>query len=220
MKLSLRLRTVCEEIEPCGVFADVGCDHGYCAEYALGQGLCGRCYISDVSAASLAKAEKLLSAYIRAGTVQSFCCAGLELVPRDAEQVLIAGMGGEEIIGILKAGFLPERLILQPMKNSPKLRAYLLENGYALTRDYTFFDGKFYDLICARKGGAARGYDARSLLFGYDNLHTPTRDFIAYLEAEAEKCRVQERAAGARVSKIEERLALLTEALHEAERNI
>ncbi len=220
MKLSLRLQTLCSEIRACKIFADVGCDHGYCAEFVLWQGLCERCYISDISAASLAKAEKLLSAYIEAGTVKSFCCAGLELVPKDAEQVLIGGMGGEEIIGILKDGFLPQRLVLQPMKNSSKLREYLLINGYALTRDYTFFDGKFYDVICAQKGGAVRKYDERTLLFGYDNLNSPTKDFVMFLQAEIGKCREQLSAAGKEIPAVKNRCVLLTEILHEAERNL
>ena len=220
MKLSLRLQTLCGEIRACKIFADVGCDHGYCAEYVLRQGLCERCYISDISAASLAKAEKLLSAYIEAGTVKSFCCAGLELVPKDAEQVLIGGMGGEEIIGILKDGFFPERLVLQPMKNSSKLREYLLGNGYAITRDYMFSDGKFYDVICAQRGGVARKYDERTLLFGYDNLYSPTQDFIMFLRAEIGKCCGRLRSAGKDIPAVKSRWTLLTEVLHEAERNL
>lgn len=220
MKLSLRLQTLCGEIRACKIFADVGCDHGYCAEYVLRQGLCERCYISDISAASLAKAEKLLSAYIEAGTVKSFCCAGLELVPKDAEQVLIGGMGGEEIIGILKDGFFPERLVLQPMKNSSKLREYLLGNGYAITRDYMFSDGKFYDVICAQRGGVARKYDERTLLFGYDNLYSPTQDFIMFLRAEIGKCCDRLRSAGKDIPAVKSRWTHLTEVLHEAERNL
>ena len=220
MKLSLRLQTLCGEIRACKIFADVGCDHGYCAEYVLRQGLCERCYISDISAASLAKAEKLLSAYIEAGTVKSFCCAGLELVPKDAEQVLIGGMGGEEIIGILKDVFFPERLVLQPMKNSSKLREYLLGNGYAITRDYMFSDGKFYDVICAQRGGVVRKYDERTLIFGYDNLYSPTKDFIMFLRAEIGKCCDRLRSAGKDIPAVKNRWTLLTEVLHEAERNL
>ena len=166
------------------------------------------------------KAEKLLSAYIEAGTVKSFCCAGLELVPKDAEQVLIGGMGGEEIIGILKDGFFPERLVLQPMKNSSKLREYLLGNGYAITRDYMFSDGKFYDVICAQRGGVARKYDERTLLFGYDNLYSPTQDFIMFLRAEIGKCCDRLRSAGKDIPAVKSRWTLLTEVLHEAERNL
>ena len=218
MKRTVRLGTLCGEIRPCEVFADVGCDHGYCSQYVLENGLCKRCYISDISRASLQKAEKLLSAYIESGTVQSFCCAGLEKVPRDADEVLIAGMGGEEMIAILREGYLPERLVLQPMKNTPKVRAFLLENGYAIVRDYLFYDGKFYDVVCAERRGDVRKYDERALQFGYDNLHSPSQDFLMYLRTEAEKCRA--RLAGGGAPAVRERLQLLTEVADEAQRNI
>lgn len=218
MKLTPRLRRLCGELAPCAVLADVGCDHGYCTLYALEAGLCGRAYISDVSAGSLSKAEKLLSRYIGEGRVRSFCCDGLALVPRDADQVLIAGMGGEEILSILRAGFLPSRLVLQPMKNAPDVRSFLLECGYGIARDYTFRDGKFYDVICAEKGAPQRKYGERSLRFGYDNLHSPSADFIAYLREEEEKCRL--RLEKREVPALRGRLEELEEIRHEAERNL
>mgnify|MGYP000820971799 CR=1 FL=1 len=218
MKLTLRLRTLCGELAPCSILADVGCDHGYCTLYALENGICGRAYISDVSARSLAKAERLLARYIEAGKAESFCCDGLALVPHDADQVLIAGMGGEEILSVLGAGFLPPRLVLQPMKNAFKVRTFLLENGYAIGHDYTFRDGKFYDVICAQREGNARKYDERSLLFGYDNLHSPSQDFLSFLREEEEKCIA--RLAGGEIPAVRRRLKELSEARHEAERNL
>lgn len=220
MKRSKRLQTLCGELHPCSVFADVGCDHGYMAQYMLENSLCDRAYISDISEPSLEKARRLLSEYIQEGRVQSFCCAGLEQVPRDAQQVLIAGMGGEEIVGILKTGFLPPRLVLQPMKNSEKVRRFLLESGYPIVRDYTFSDGKFYDVICAEQGQTPREYGSLALEFGYDNLFAPGVDFLEYLRIEQEKCRSRLAAAGEDIPAVSEKRKRLTEALHEAERNL
>ena len=216
MRLSSRLRTLCGELSSCSVLADVGCDHGYCTLYALENGVCGRAYISDVSAGSLRKAEKLLARYIEEGRVRSFCCDGLSLVPRDAEQVLVAGMGGDEILSVLGGGFLPPRLVLQPMKNAPKVRAFLLGSGYSVVRDYTFRDAKFYDVIVAQKGAPVREYDERSLRFGYDNLHSPSQDFLAWLRAEAEKWRSRTGGGEAAARRLKE----LTEAYDEAQRNL
>ena len=132
MKNTRRLRVLCGELRPCARFADVGCDHGYCTQYMLERNLCRTAVISDISAGSLHKAETLLAPYIAEGRVRSVCCAGLSDIPRDTDEVLIAGMGGEEIVSILEEGFLPPVLVLQPMKNAPKLRRFLLERGYAL----------------------------------------------------------------------------------------
>lgn len=220
MKRSKRLSTLCKELLPCTVFADVGCDHGYMAQYMLENSLCDRAYISDISEPSLEKARRLLSGYIQAGKVQSFCCAGLEQVPKDAEQVLIAGMGGEEIVGILKNGFFPSRFVLQPMKNTEKVRRFLMGNGYSVLRDYTFSDEKFYDVLCAERGKKAREYDVLSLRFGYDNIHFPGADFLLYLRTEQKKCDDRLAAAGRDIPAVSEKRKELTEALHEAERNL
>ena len=56
-----RIDTLCSFLTPAKVFADVGCDHGYCTEYMLKNGLCEKAIFSDVSKGSLAKAEKLLA---------------------------------------------------------------------------------------------------------------------------------------------------------------
>lgn len=187
MKFTKRLNTIFSELERCEKFADVGCDHGYCTEYMLKNNLCKSAVISDISAESLKKAQVLLFDYAKAGRLQSVCCNGLEKVSVDCDFVLIAGMGGEEIIGILKNGYLPEKLLLQPMKNTPKLREFLLLSGYEIIADYTFCDEKFYDVIKAKKGVNVSKYDFRELEFGRDNLKNPSHDFILKIESEIEK---------------------------------
>lgn len=220
MKRTGRLDAVCAELSACGLFADVGCDHGYCTLYMLERGLCRGAVISDISAKSLQKAERLLRGYIAEGRVRSVCCAGLAEVPREAELVLIAGMGGEEILQILREGFLPPKLVLQPMKNAPKLRAFLLENGYAIAHDYTYFEGrKYYDILRAERG-TGRAYSAPDLLFGYDNLKSPSAAFVRRLEREAEECRARVAAAGKLFPAAETRLRQLAEASDEAQRNL
>ena len=184
MKKTKRLQTLCGELLPCGLFADVGCDHGYMAQYMLENFLCERAYISDISFASLQKACTLLSDYILSGKIQSFCCPGLEQIPRDAEQVLIAGMGGHEIVGIRSHplyGYLPEQFVFQPMHNADCLRRYLVGAGAFLERDFTFRDGKFYDVVKGRRlkaGEAAQAYTPEEYEFGRENLRERPADFL------------------------------------------
>ena len=132
------------------VFADVGCDHGYCSEYMLENGLCEKAILSDISKGSLEKAEKLLAPYIRQGKAVSVLGDGFQGVPPDVDEVLIAGMGGCEIVSILsdeKHGFMPKRFVFQPMHDGEKLRRYILENGGYIERDFTFKDVKYYEVI-------------------------------------------------------------------------
>ena len=221
MKRTGRLAAVCAELSSCARFADVGCDHGYCTQFMLENGLCRSAVISDVSAKSLAKAEKLLQAYIEEGRVQSVCCAGLSAVP-PCDEVLIAGMGGEEIVSILREGFLPPQLVLQPMKNAPKVRAFLLESGYRILHDYTYFEGrKRYHILRAAKApaeeelsaGDVQGYGAAELAFGRDNLLTPSAAFLRYLEGEIAALGARMAAANGPLPAAKRRLQLAEAAL-------
>lgn len=210
MKLTKRLAAVCGELEKCDTFADVGCDHGYCTLYMLENGLCRTAQISDISAKSLKKAQALLSAYIAEGRVRPVVCDGLAGVDRGTEQVLIAGMGGEEIVKILSDGFLPPKLVLQPMKNAEKVRAFLLGRGYALLRDHTFYaDKKFYDLIKAVKGGKQEEYNKDMLSFGRENIISPTEDFAKMLERDISRCREWRESAAEGRAEIDARLKKL-----------
>lgn len=179
-----RIDLLCSLLAPTAVFADVGCDHGYCTEYMLKNGLCQHAIASDISEGSLQKAKTLLEPYIDQGRVTPVLGGGFAGVPKSVGEVLIAGMGGCEIVKILsdeKTGFLPERFVFQPMLNPEKLRKYLVEQGAVIERDFTFFaDGKFYDVIVGRKGkaGEMQEYSELEYEFGRENLLVRGEDFL------------------------------------------
>ena len=171
-----RIDTLCSLLEDTDVFADVGCDHGFCSEYMLKNNLCQKVIFSDVSKGSLAKAETLLERYVQAGRAQGVLGDGFFGVPKTAGLTLIAGMGGSEIISILsdkQYGFMPKRFVFQPMQNAEKLRRYILENGGYIERDFTFKDRKYYDVLTGGKleqGGQVREYSPAEYEFGRENL--------------------------------------------------
>ena len=186
MSYGKRIDTLCSLLAPAKVFADVGCDHGYCTEYMLEKGLCERAIFSDVSKGSLAKAEKLLAPFVRAGKATAVLGDGFFGIDKEVDEVLIAGMGGSEIVSILSDsshGFMPKRFVFQPMHDSEKLRRYVLENGGYIERDYTFEDGKFYDVLVgglAKAGGQVCGeYTAAAYEFGRDNLLEMPEAFVS-----------------------------------------
>ena len=186
--MTKRISTICTHLPKAEVFADIGCDHGYCTQYMLENGLCKRAYISDISAESLGKAERLLAPYIAEGRCVSVFADGLDGIPEPCDSVLIAGMGGEEIVHILERVPLPERFVLQPMKNAEKVRAFLISRGAGIEKDFTFEDGKFYDLIVGRRDGGDE-YTDFELLFGRDNLLHPSAEFVKQIRGERDKIR-------------------------------
>ncbi len=188
MGYTKRIKTLCSLLERSATFADVGCDHGYCSQYMLENGLCERVIFSDISKGSLKKAENLLKGYVENGTAIPVLGDGFFGVPKTTEEVLIAGMGGREIVLILsdqRYGFLPKRFVFQPMHDSEKLRRYLVAQGAELEKDYTFEDGKFYDVIVGndgKRGGQGREYSDYDFEFGWDNLKNRPEAFIKRTE--------------------------------------
>ena len=180
-RLTKRLETIVSELYKVKVFADIGCDHGYVAEAMLKSGKCDQAIITDVSAACLKKAEDLLKADFK-GRYISVVADGFNGVP-PSDEALIAGMGGELIISILKsADALPNILALQPMKNTDKVRSFLIKSGYKLIKDYLFkAEGKFYDFILAVKGEEEKPYTEKEIRFGRGNLSGKCEDFKEYI---------------------------------------
>lgn len=211
-----RIDEICAFIDKCETFADVGCDHGFCAEYALKNDLCDRVYITDVSAKCLKKAETLLKDYISRGKCISVCTDGLAGVPKDLEQVLIAGMGGNEIIKIFEEGFIPRKFILQPMRDMRLVREFLIGNGCKITYDGIFRDKKFYFLIKGENSGGSEKYDEYCLQFGKDSLKSPV--FYEYAEEEITKKRSYVKRGGS--EKILKELRLLEEIVNERKRRL
>ena len=181
-----RIDTLCALLQKATTFADVGCDHGYCTEYMLKNGLCERAIFSDVSRGSLAKAEKLLAPYVRAGKATAVLGDGFFGVPADVDEVIIAGMGGSEIVSILsdkKYGFMPKQFVFQPMHDSEKLRRYILQNGGYIEHDITFRDGKFYDVIVGELAkGEQQAYTDAEYEFGKENLKFMPKAFCERME--------------------------------------
>lgn len=182
-----RITQLCSFLQPCKTFADVACDHGYCAEYMLKNNLCNSAVISDISEKSLSKAQTLLSAYVENGRCRAVCCDGLEGIGESVgeivDEVLIAGIGGEEIVKILKNSFIPKSFVFQPMKNAEELRAYLILKECEITVDDIFTDGRnYYFIIKGKRTGQTKNYHQAQLKYGADSLNNPV--FYEYLKGE------------------------------------
>ena len=77
--------------------------------------------------------------------------------PDEAEVICLAGMGGVAIKEIISAG-LPlaqaaKRLVLQPQRNVPAVRRFLVANGFKIVaEDLAEDDGFYYEIIAVEPG--------------------------------------------------------------------
>ncbi len=214
-----RIEAVCSFLSKARVFADIGCDHGYCTAYMLDNGLCERAYISDISKKSLQKAETLLAPYIQEGRCVPVVADGFKGLKEPCDLVLIAGMGGEVILRILSDG-LPERFVLQPMHNADKVRKFL-SGRVAFLKDETFRVGrKYYDILVLGRGTEA--LSPLEIRFGKGNVNSPSEDFIRLARSEAKKTRayLEQCKEEAALRQIEEKLREWEELLYVIERRV
>ena len=182
--ISVRLNKLVSLIPTCELLADVGCDHGYVGIEVLRLGKAQRVAFTDISQPSLEKAKRNCPQEFK-NVVSFHCQDGLGAV--NADCAIIAGMGGLEIISILKlAKKLPEKLVLQPMRNQKDVRQYLTQQ-YEIVTDEKFYDGKFYDVIVAQKSSKPTFLSEQEMEFGKSNLVQPSEDFISFLQLELKK---------------------------------
>ncbi len=180
IKLGERLETVLSLIEGGETLCDVGTDHGKLPVAALLSGRAKSAVATDISAASLQKARLL--AEKEGVSLRLLVGDGLTPIKQgEADVVCIAGMGGAEIVRILKnAPCRFSRYILLPHRDAPMVRAYLKENNARITRDIAVKEGKhFYFVIEAT---FALPWEEHSLFFGEEG-----EAFSDYREARLEK---------------------------------
>lgn len=136
---------------------DVGCDHGILSALIILSGKAEKVYASDISKMSLAKTEVLAKGLHLEDKIECIHSDGLDNYDKNltCDCVIIAGMGGNEIIKILSNIQNIENcksFLLQPAQDFWVLREYLSGAGFKIEKDEIIEDkGKFYsNIFCVR----------------------------------------------------------------------
>lgn len=158
LPISKRLLACAAFVEPGQRVADVGTDHGYLAIYLLQSRLASRVLAADVAPQPLARARENARRFgVREG-LSFHQCDGVRGLPRDFDVLLMAGLGAETMVGILRGGpWLRSggyRLVLQCQSSQNELRQYLSEAGWTITREEPVRDGKFLYTVLEAKPGS------------------------------------------------------------------
>ncbi len=174
-KLSPRLRAAAELVRPNAFVSDVGTDHAYlpialCLEGKIRGGV-----VSDINQGPIDRAKDNIYMYGLSDRLSAVRTDGLSGIERfSPEDIFILGMGGELIASIIAAAPWTKqrgvRLCLQPMTHPELLRAFLLENGYAIIEERLAEEEKIYQIIWAEFCGAAERYSDAELLLGRLNI--------------------------------------------------
>lgn len=161
IRLDARLREITSEIQG-ETLADIGCDHGKVTVTALLEERVKRAYAVDISPDSLQKAKIL--AEEQGVTLTPVLCDGIPDLTPPPDVIVIAGMGGNEIVSILTKRAPDARYILVPHQDAPFLRGWLSERFTVVRDNFVESNGKFYPILVAVKGKTH--YTERERYFG------------------------------------------------------
>lgn len=161
-KLSKRLQSILALVPQAECVADVGTDHGYVPIWLVEQGICRRAIAMDVREGPLQRAKAHIQEKGLAPYIETRLSDGLAaLRPKEAQVIVIAGMGGNTMRQILEAG--QERLeadtalILQPQSELLEFRQYLARQHYLLlAEDLVEEEGKYYPMMKVCRGNSDR----------------------------------------------------------------
>lgn len=142
--LTPRLRTVAGLVPKGTRLVDVGTDHAYLPAYLLATGKISAAIATDIRPGPLARAGITAERYGLQDRLRLCLCDGLaEVKDGEVDTVVVAGMGGETILGILEAApwSFDKTCILQPMSAAELLRAGLDRLGITIAKELLVKEG-------------------------------------------------------------------------------
>ena len=202
MTNSQRIQTICSFVDK-SVVAEIGADHGYITKLLFEQNKIQNAYLTDISAKCLQKAIDGYKNKSYFNKTKFLVGDGLEALQqkncilnenafsdKNIEQIIIAGMGGNEIIKILSNLTYNKysNFVLQPQRNVVELRKFLQDNNYLIEFDTITSEGKlFYNVIKAKKSNKKVVLTDDQIIFGKTNLTESNEHFIKYVNYELSK---------------------------------
>lgn len=152
--------------------ADVGTDHAYLPVRLAAEGKILSAVACDVRTGPLQNAKSNILRFGVESIVSTVLSDGLDAVlPEQAEDIVMAGMGGELIAAIIqRTQWLYDesrRLILQPMTRAGSLRVFLCANGFHILQEKACISGKkCYSVMLCAYDGQSRPCNEQTEYFG------------------------------------------------------
>ncbi len=151
METSLRLEKIISLIDK-GVIADIGCDHALVCLGAITQQKAYKAYACDLRPGPLQQAAVNIQIHGLQDQIFPRLQDGIQGLPQDVEEIVLAGMGGKLMIDILSIG-IPNHvntLLLAPHKDVTALRTFLVNEGFDL-EEWMVHERHFYPILKATR---------------------------------------------------------------------
>jgi len=176
MMLSKRLMAVAKMVTPGKRLVDVGTDHGYIPIYLVQNQIIPYALAMDINKGPLERARENIERNHLNSSIKVRLSDGLTALNEQMDSVVIAGMGGDLIIRILRTGKEKllgiSELILSPHSEIRQVRQYLHNIGFKIIVENMIIDeGKFYTVIKAVPGKEVYAKDIYYIYGKYLLIH-------------------------------------------------
>ncbi|MEE1319640.1 MAG: class I SAM-dependent methyltransferase [Ruminococcus sp.] len=211
-RLDNRLMLCADFVRDGAKLADIGTDHAYLPVWLCRIGKCPQAIAADINEEPLKRGRTTIINADLCDKVSTRLSDGLKEIRSDeADDIVIAGMGGELIAKILtECNFAKDsskHFILQPMTKSEFLIKWLCENGYTILRqDCCIASKKCYTVLLVQYTGEII---ARDEIYYYLAELSPNTDETHLRFVESHINRLLKQAKG------DVRFAMLAEKLQE-----
>lgn len=187
LNLTPRLQTVARLVPENARLADVGTDHAYLPAWLLLHGQISFAVCTDLRPGPLARAQETVERWDVADRVSLRLCDGLAgVTAQEVDCVVIAGMGGETILHILKAApwTAEKTCLVQPMSSLSDLRAGVGELGLHIAGETLATEGESLYVVMELAPGAEGPLTAAQRQVGRAESHQNDPLWPRYLQME------------------------------------
>ena len=148
MKLSKRLKAICDFVPENTKIIDIGADHALVDIYLTKYKNCD-CLATDISKNAIENALKNIKKY--EANVKTKITDGLNDIKLKNEIIIISGMGTPNIIKILNKKITND-IIISTHNKIPTLRKFMQKKGYHITKEIAVFDKHYYVITYYKYG--------------------------------------------------------------------
>lgn len=195
ISLSNRLAAVAKMIKPGESVADIGADHARLALYLAENNIASQVIIGELRDGPYQRAQVAVQGHqanypisVRQGNGLQILSAG------EVDTIVIAGLGGDTIVGILAHDWNKARsfgrFIFQPMSKAEVLRQNLAEQGWTIDDEWLAREERrIYLVIASHPGGCPVVLSDLELEIGPQILKLKDKTSRAYIQSFRQKYR-------------------------------
>lgn len=191
--LTKRLEAVADMVTPGQNVADIGTDHGYVPIYLIKENRAKHVYACDIAEGPLLTAYRNIRDGGFEDDIETILSNGTESLEKGSvDCIVIAGMGGDLIVGILNSSTIlddVQELVLSPQKRPDLVRKCIIDLGFYIESESMLEEaGKTYVIIKAKRSDN-KEYSLNDVELTYGPVLLEEKDEVlkAFLENEKQK---------------------------------